>query len=89
MNQSLNYRVSLDNLGQATLGEPKSANGLLALQWWKEGRLEDIARYCRKDVDITHRLYRYGLEQGYLLFRNKAGAAVRVPVDFMAQSTGH
>ncbi len=89
VNQSLNYRVSLDNLGQATLGEPKSANGLLALQWWKEGRLEDIARYCRKDVDITHRLYRYGLEQGYLLFRNKAGAAVRVPVDFMAQSTGH
>jgi hypothetical protein len=31
VNQSLNYRVSLDNLGQATLGEPKSANGLLAL----------------------------------------------------------
>ncbi|SDF41857.1 DEAD/DEAH box helicase [Desulfovibrio legallii] len=82
VNQSLNYRVSLDNLGQATLGEPKSANGLLALQWWKEGRLEDIAHYCRKDVDITHRLYRYGLERGYVLFRNKAGAAVRAPVDF-------
>ena len=80
--ERLNYRLSLDNLGQATLGEPKSADGLQALQWWKEGRLEDIATYCRKDVDITRRLYLHGLEQGFLLFSNKAGSRVRVPVDF-------
>ena len=83
--ERLNYRLSLDNLGQATLGEPKSADGLQALQWWKEGRMDDIATYCRKDVDITHRLYLYGLEQGFLLFSNKTGARVRVPVDFRAR----
>lgn len=80
--ERLNYRLPLDNLGQATLGEPKSADGLQALQWWKEGKLEDIATYCRKDVDITRRLYLHGLEQGFLLFSNKAGSRVRVPVDF-------
>ena len=79
---SLKYRVSLDNLGQATLDEPKSADGLQALQWWKEGRYEEIAAYCRKDVDLTHRLYLFGLREGYLLFSNKAGQRVRVPVDF-------
>lgn len=79
---SLNYRVSLDNLGQATLGEPKSADGLQALRWWQEGRLDDIAAYCRKDVDLTRRLYLFGLEHGWLLFTNKAGQRVRVPVDF-------
>lgn len=80
--ERLNYRVSLNNLGQASLGEPKSADGLQALQWWKEGRYEAIAAYCRKDVDLTRRLYLFGLREGYLLFSNKAGQRVRVPVDF-------
>ena len=80
--ERLNYRISLDNLGQATLGEPKSADGLQALQWWKEGRCEEIAAYCRKDVDLTRRLYLFGLREGYLLFTNKAAQRVRVPVDF-------
>ncbi|MDE7240840.1 Zn-binding domain-containing protein, partial [Desulfovibrio sp.] len=78
----LGYRVSLGNLGEATLGEPKSADGLQALRWWKEGRLEEIAAYCRKDVELTRRLYLFGLENGYVLFSNKAGQRARVPVDF-------
>ena len=80
--ERLNYRLALGNLGQATLGEPKSADGLQALEWWQQGRLDDITNYCRKDVDITRRLYLHGLEHGFLLFSNKAGAPVRVPVDF-------
>ncbi|MDE7370800.1 MAG: ribonuclease H-like domain-containing protein, partial [Desulfovibrio sp.] len=82
IHERLGYRVSLGNLGEATLGEPKSADGLQALKWWKEGRLEDIAAYCRKDVELTRRLYLFGLENGYVLFSNKAGQKARVPVDF-------
>ena len=82
IHERLGYRVSLGNLGEATLGEPKSADGLQALRWWKEGRLEDIAAYCRKDVELTRRLYLFGLENGYVLFSNKAGQRARVPVDF-------
>ncbi|WP_165075489.1 MULTISPECIES: DEAD/DEAH box helicase [unclassified Desulfovibrio] len=82
IHERLGYRVSLGNLGEATLGEPKSADGLQALKWWKEGRLEDIAAYCRKDVELTRRLYLFGLENGYVLFSNKAGQRARVPVDF-------
>ncbi|EGY25408.1 putative HELICASE domain protein [Desulfovibrio sp. A2] len=76
----LSYRISLDNLAQATFGTPKSADGLQALQWWKEQRLDLIAEYCRKDVEITRALFLHGHEKGYLLFTNKAGQAVRVPV---------
>ena len=82
IHERLNYRVSLGNVGEATLGEPKSADGLQALTWWKEGRLDEIAAYCRKDVELTRRLYLFGLENGYLLFSNKAGQKARVPVDF-------
>ncbi len=78
----LSYRISLDNLAQATLNAPKSADGLTALKWWKEGRVADIARYCEDDVRITRDLYLFGLANDFLLFTNKAGQAVRVPVDF-------
>lgn len=84
----LSYRVSLDNLGKATFQCPKSADGLQALRWWKEGNLEAISRYCRDDVELTRRLYLYGLEKGYVLFSNKAGQRVRVPADFRLLSEG-
>lgn len=80
LKERLHYRVSLDNLGRATLDAPKSADGLQALRWWKEGRLDEIMAYCRADVDITRRLYEYGREHGHLLFTNKDGCKVRVPV---------
>ena len=80
--QRLGYRLSLNHLAKVSLGIEKSADGLQALQWWKEGRIEEIAEYCRIDVKITHEIYRFGKEKGYLLFQNKAGQAVRVPVNW-------
>ncbi len=76
----LGYRVSLDNLAQATLGVSKSADGLQALRWWKEGKVDEIAAYCQQDVAVTRDLYLHGQEHGYLLFTNKAGQVVRVKV---------
>lgn len=81
----LSYRISLDNLAQATLGSPKSADGLQALKWWKEQKLAEIEEYCRKDVAITRDLYLYGKKNGYLLFTNKAGQAVRVRAPWAGQ----
>ena len=80
VHEQLSYRLSLDNLAKATLGAAKSADGLQALQWWKEGRLDEIEAYCRKDVALTRDLYLFGREHGYLLFTNKAGKEVRVRV---------
>jgi DEAD/DEAH box helicase domain-containing protein len=78
----LGYRLSLDRLAEHTLGVKKSANGLQALQWYKEGRMEEIIRYCRQDVKITRDIFLFGLENRYLLFKNKAGSIVRLPIDF-------
>lgn len=78
----LGYRLSLDGLAKATLGTPKSATGLDALAWWKEGRLDDIITYCKKDVEVTRDLYLFGRDNGYLLFANKAGKTVRLPVEW-------
>lgn len=76
----LGYRLSLDRLAQHTLGAQKSADGLQALQWYKEGRIDLIAQYCRKDVEITRDLLHFALDKGFLLFQNKAGKIVRLPL---------
>ena len=78
--ERLSYRVSLDNLAGATLGVNKSADGLQALAWWKEGAVDKIATYCRQDVIVTRDLYLFGRENDFLLFTNKAKQVVRVPV---------
>jgi DEAD/DEAH box helicase domain-containing protein len=78
----LGYRLSLDHLAKATLGAPKTADGLQALAWWKEGKLAEIIEYCKADVAITRDLYLYGREHGHLLFTNKAKQVVRLPVDW-------
>ncbi len=75
-------KISLDNFASSTLQTPKSADGLKALKWWKEGKLEEIIKYCQKDVEITRNLYLYGHEYGYLFYKNKADMLVRIDVDF-------
>ncbi|VFQ45625.1 DEAD/DEAH box helicase [Desulfoluna butyratoxydans] len=80
VHKRLGYRLSLDHLSSHTLGAEKSADGLAALAWWKEGRLDLIESYCQKDVALTRDLYLYGRDKGYLLFQNKARTLVRLPV---------
>jgi len=77
----LGYRLSLDRLAEYTLGVRKSADGLQALTWYKEGRIDLIREYCRKDVEITRDLLHFGLEYGFFLFQNKAGQVVRLPLN--------
>ena len=76
----LGYRLSLNKLAEHTLGATKTADGLQALQWYKEGRIDLIQKYCKKDVEITRDLFLFGLTEGYLVFRNKARQNVRLPL---------
>ncbi|HUV77611.1 MAG TPA: DEAD/DEAH box helicase [Desulfobacterales bacterium] len=80
VHQRLGYRLSLDHLAGVTLGKKKTADGLQALRWWKQGRMREIIDYCKADVEITRDLYWYGKKNGYLLFTNKAQKTVRIPV---------
>jgi DEAD/DEAH box helicase domain-containing protein len=81
IHRALGFRVSLGHLAEATLGEGKSADGLQSLAWFKQGRLDLIEQYCRKDVEVTRRLYLFGRERGYVLFRDaRRQVEVRVPV---------
>jgi DEAD/DEAH box helicase domain-containing protein len=79
IHKSVGFRVSLNHLSEVNLGESKAGDGLQSLQWWKEGRIDLIEHYCRKDVEVTKRLWELGRAQGFLLHRDKAGRALRIP----------
>ncbi|MFP4477452.1 MAG: DEAD/DEAH box helicase [Desulfatibacillaceae bacterium] len=78
----LGYRLSLEHLATNTLGAAKTAHGLQAVAWWREGKIAEIVKYCRADVEITRNLYWFGKAHKYLLFQNKAKKRVRVPIDW-------
>jgi len=67
----LGFRVSLDSLAQATLGTGKSADGLQAIRWYREGKMDELIAYCKYDVEITHRLYEHGKQNGYVSYHDR------------------
>lgn len=58
--------VKLDNIAKGTLGTEKSADGLQAVEWYKQGRIDDIIKYCQKDVEITRDVFVYGMKNGHI-----------------------
>ncbi|MDF2439033.1 MAG: box helicase protein [Abditibacteriota bacterium] len=60
------FRPSLNNLCAATLGESKSSDGIEAIQWWREGRHEEVIEYCKQDVLLTRRLHEFGAREKHV-----------------------
>ena len=80
IHKTLGHRVSLDKLAKATLQEGKSADGLQAVKWFREGRMDLLTEYCRHDVEVTCRLFEFGRKNGYLLFEGRDRDMRRVSV---------
>ncbi len=80
----LGFRVSLDKLAKANLGISKSGNGLEALQWWKDGNIEAIKKYCLDDVRITRDIYERGKTHGQIIAETRSNPRVAVPVKWQA-----
>ena len=65
---TMGHRVSLDDLVSNTLGKRKSANGLMAVEYCREGRMDELKKYCLDDVRLTRDLYEHGLKNGEIKF---------------------
>jgi DEAD/DEAH box helicase domain-containing protein len=79
----LGFRVGMGHLAQETLGTAKSADGLQSLAWVKQGRLDLVEAYCRKDVEILRDLYLHGRREGCVFYRDrKRDVRLRLCVDW-------
>ena len=76
----LGFRLRLDALATATLQVGKSADGLQAVQWWREGRIEELFEYCQQDVEVTYRIYEFGKQNRYLQYYDRQYKIKRVSV---------
>lgn len=83
MVKALGHRVSLESVARATLGMSKSGSGLEALRLYREGRIDELKRYCLDDVRITRDLFEYGAKHGELFYMSKYGSRkARAPVSW-------
>lgn len=78
--KSLGRRLRLDSVAEATVGAKKSANGLQAVRWWREGKIDEIKKYCEQDVKVTKKVFDYALLNGHVKFKD--GSRKReIPLD--------
>lgn len=68
--KALGRRIRLQSLAEATLKRGKTGEGSKAGEWWKEGRRDEVAKYCVEDVRLTRDLYDYAMEHGILKYKD-------------------
>lgn len=78
----LGFRLGLDHLARETLGVGKTADGLQSLEWVKQGRLDLVEAYCRRDVEILRDLYLHGRREGYVFYRDRDDRRIKLPVEW-------
>lgn len=76
----LGFRPSLDAVASATFGAEKTADGLQAIRWFREGRLAEIAEYCCYDVKLTRLVHEFGRDRRQVFINNRLGQLQSVPV---------
>jgi DEAD/DEAH box helicase domain-containing protein len=82
LQKALQHRLSLDSVAHASLGVEKTAEGLQAIKWYREGKIMEIAEYCCYDVKITKLVHEYGAVNKQLFYTNKFGTKLSVAVDW-------
>ena len=82
LEKRLGHRLALDALAQATLGAGKTADGMDAIKWWREGRVLEVAEYCCFDVKVTRLLHEYGCQRHELFYQDRFGQKRRVETNW-------
>lgn len=69
--RSLGWRVGLGDLAKANLGLEKTAAGLEAIEFYRQGEMEKLKNYCLNDVRLTKGLYELLKSRGHLWIPQK------------------
>jgi len=79
----LKFRPSLNALTSATFKKKKIADGLEAIKMYRDGRMDELEKYCLDDVKLTRDLYEYGKKEGKVMFFDfKVAGEYAIPVSW-------
>lgn len=82
LQKTLQHRLSLDSIAVATFGLEKTSEGLQAIEWFRQGKMLEIAEYCCFDVKLTKLVHEYGVSRRQLFYKNRFGAKLSVAVNW-------
>jgi DEAD/DEAH box helicase domain-containing protein len=74
--------LKLEAVARGTLNAGKSADGLLAVEWWKKGEVQKIIDYCTQDVKVTRDIFQFGRQNGFVKIQRSEDKIVQVPVQW-------
>jgi len=84
LKERLGHRLGLDSIAEATFGLNKTSEGLQAIEWFRQGKIAEIAEYCCFDVKLTKLVHEFGVQNRQLFYKNRFGALLKVAVDWKA-----
>lgn len=79
--EKVGRRLGLNDMAFATLNKKKTGHGLIAVEYFKEGKMEELKKYCLDDVMLTKELFEYGVQHGEIFYLNEVGK-ISVKVDW-------
>lgn len=74
--EKIGKRLALNDILQATLGLKKSGHGLMAIDYYKEGKIDELKKYCLDDVMLTKKIFDYGIKHGKIFYLASSGKQV-------------
>lgn len=74
--------LKLEAVARGTLGTGKSADGLMAVEWWKSGQVQKIIDYCLQDVKVTRDVFQFGRQNGFIRIQRSEEKISQVPVQW-------
>lgn len=79
--EKIGRRIGLNDVAFATLNEKKTGHGLMAIDYYKEGKWDELKKYCMDDVMVTKKLFDYGVENKEIFYMNEIGK-ISIKVDW-------
>jgi DEAD/DEAH box helicase domain-containing protein len=79
--EKIGRRLALNDLAYATLNKKKSGHGLMAIDYYREGKMKELKSYCMDDVLITKDLFEFGIKNKEIYYINEVGK-LAVQVDW-------
>jgi len=77
----IGHRLALNDVIHATLNKKKSGHGLDAIEYYKEGKWDELKKYCSDDVMLTRELFEYGVKNKRIFYLNEVGK-IAIPVEW-------
>jgi len=71
--EKIGFKLKLNDIAKATLGEEKSGDGLQAIELFREGNWKKLKDYCLRDVRLTKEIFDYIMDRGFIYYPGMLG----------------